>query len=188
VTPRARTDLPHLTRSLSACRISQILCLLVSCQNAGLRDPEIGNSLEAGIVRLPLSAPAPKGGPDICWVAHTTPAVIETVTEHEEVAPASNSGIDAPASYQTRTRQKIVRDRENLWFRTPCPAAMTAEFVASLQRALKVRGLLRGAETGRMDAGTARAIRRFQAARGLDSAILSLEAARELGLVAYSPD
>jgi peptidoglycan hydrolase-like protein with peptidoglycan-binding domain len=35
-----------------------------------------------------------------------------------------------------------------------------------------------------MDAGTRKAVRRYQAARGLDSDILALDSARALGLVA----
>jgi peptidoglycan hydrolase-like protein with peptidoglycan-binding domain len=61
---------------------------------------------------------------------------------------------------------------------------MTPEFVASVQRALKVRALYRGPISGQMDSRTRAAIRAFQAPDGLDSGILSLDAARKLGLVA----
>lgn len=68
-------------------------------------------------------------------------------------------------------------------FAVPCPDQMTGDFTASLQRALIVRGYHEGAATGVMDEETAQAIRRFQRPRGLDSDILSLDAARALGLV-----
>jgi peptidoglycan hydrolase-like protein with peptidoglycan-binding domain len=67
---------------------------------------------------------------------------------------------------------------------TPCPETQPPDFIASLQRALRARGLHSGPVTGRMDAGTRKAVRRYQAARGLDSDILALDSARALGLVA----
>jgi peptidoglycan hydrolase-like protein with peptidoglycan-binding domain len=59
------------------------------------------------------------------------------------------------------------------------------EFIGSLQRALKSRGLYRGTLTGVMDAKTKKSVRWFQKRHGLNSNILSLEAARQLGLVSY---
>lgn len=128
--------------------------------------------------------PSPKGE---CWARSVTPAVIETVTEQvvvtEEVRDA-NGAVVTPASFRTKTSQRMVQDREAVWFRAPCPAEQTVQFVASLQRALKARGLYLLPVTGEMDTGTAEALRRFQAERGLDSPVLSLAAARELGISA----
>lgn len=81
----------------------------------------------------------------------------------------------------------IITDPEAMeerQFAVPCPEQMDADFVASLQRALIVRGYHEGSATGSMDGATAEAIRRYQRPRGLDSTILSLDAARSLGLVA----
>jgi len=128
--------------------------------------------------------PSPKGE---CWASSVTPAVIETVTEQvvvtEEVRDA-NGAVVTRASFRTKTSQRMVQDREAVWFRAPCPAEQTVQFVASLQRALKARGLYLLPVTGEMDTGTAEALRRFQAERGLDSPVLSLAAARELGISA----
>ncbi|WP_420023538.1 peptidoglycan-binding domain-containing protein [Cereibacter azotoformans] len=77
---------------------------------------------------------------------------------------------------------------ESLWFQAPCPDAMTPERVATLQRALEVRGLHRGAISGEMDRETRTAIRRFQEPLGLDSDRLSIEAARYLGVVPVELD
>lgn len=74
-----------------------------------------------------------------------------------------------------------------VWFPTPCPAALTPTLVGDLQRALAARGLYHGPATGRPDAATAEAVRRFQAPLGLDSPVLSLAAARHLGLVPVEP-
>ncbi len=143
----------------------------------------------------PAPAPAPAGpearseGPGaagFCQVTDITPAVIESVSEQELVAPAvvnPDGTIASPARYRTVTRQVITRKRQEITFRTPCPEVMDTAFIASLQRALKARGFYTGPTTGRLDEATRRAIRSFQVQYGLDSAILSLDSARRLGLV-----
>lgn len=73
---------------------------------------------------------------------------------------------------------------EERQFAVPCPEQLNADFIASLQRALIVRGYHEGVATGAMDRATNEAVRRYQRPRGLDSDILSLDAARSLGLVA----
>ena len=133
----------------------------------------------------------PKGPDSACWAKDSSPAVIETVTEQVQITPeqrADDGSIAAPASYRTKTYTRMVRDRETVWFRAPCPVAMTPDFVASLQRALKARGYYLAPLTGTLDPATTDALRRFQTERGLDSRQLSLGAARELGLVATDID
>jgi len=178
-----------------------------------------------GVVEAPPGAP-----PGTCWGKQVSPAVIETVTEQVQTAPAvtaSDGRIVTPARYATETRQAIVEERRVRWIETPCPDVQTApavtasdgrivtparyatetrqaiveerrvrwietpcpdvqppDFIASLQRALMARDLHAGPVTGRMDAPTREAVRRYQRPRGLDSDILSLESARTLGLVA----
>ena len=149
---------------------------------AGLNEPEI--MLEA--------QPGPPGArPGSCWGKSIRPAVIETAQQQILVQPAelrSDGSVLTPAIYRTETQQRIVTPRRETWFETPCPEDMTAEFIASLQRALKVRGAYRGAITGEMDARTRAGIRRYQSANGLDSGILSLETGRQLGLVSVGRD
>lgn len=77
---------------------------------------------------------------------------------------------------------------EDRLFAVPCPAALTPEFWASVQRALGVRGLYAGPITGVPDAATAEAVRRWQAPLGLDSPVLSLDGARHLGLAIWPRD
>ena len=138
------------------------------------------------LVRFGADGP-PAGPAGQCWGTDTTPAVIETVTEQvvvsEELRDAAGQ-IITPAAFETRTFQRMVQDREVVWFRAPCPADITVNFAATLQRALKARGMYLQAVTGTIDAATADAIRRFQALRGLDSPTLSLAAAKELGISA----
>ncbi|WP_102224999.1 peptidoglycan-binding domain-containing protein [Acidimangrovimonas sediminis] len=156
---------------------------LAACTGApGERDVERGPgdidgySLASEIVTRTEPGP-PSTVPGECWTHTTLPAVIQTTTEHVETAP----GV-----FSTVSHQQIVRQRRKVWFRSPCPAQMTPEFIASLQRALKARGLYTLPLTGRMDAPTRKAVGRYQSSLGLDSDILSTGAARQLGLEAYS--
>ena len=163
---------------LLLCATALAACASGSSDLGGLGEPEVS--------RLQQVAP-PGAEPGTCWGKNVTPAVIETVTHQVILQPAQvmNDGtIAQPAIYKTETSQEIVRERTEFWFRTPCPAEMTPEFTASVQRALKARGLYRGEITGVMDANTRAAVRRFQKPEGLDSGILTLAAARKLGLVA----
>lgn len=156
---------------------------------AGCADSRSGGG-ESELVQTLAEAP-PGAPPGTCWGKLVTPAVIETVTDQVMAQPAQvleDGTVVAPAVYETKTRQAIVQERVVTWFETPCAADLTPDFVASVQRALTARDLYRGPVTGQMDARTRAAIRRFQAADGLDSGILSLSAARRLGLVAVELD
>jgi hypothetical protein len=126
-----------------------------------------------------------------CYARDVAPAVIETVTEQTLVQPAqlgSDGSVLYPAVYRTEKRQKIVRPRKELWFEIPCEEDLTPDFIASLQRALAARGFYHGAVTGKIDARTRRAVRAYQRQFGLDSAVLSLAAARRLGLAKVGPE
>lgn len=164
--------------------------ILGGCQGGTVAAPSQA-ALGKEVLRLKGREGPPPTAEGECWAASVTPAVIETVTEQvvvsEEIRDAAGVLVQ-PASYRTQTQQRMVQDREEIWFRAPCPAEQTVQFIATLQRALKARGLYLLPVTGAMDGETADAIRRFQAERGLDSPILSLGAARELGLTTTSLD
>lgn len=147
--------------------------------------PSVGN-LGIELIRL-KQAEQPPQSEGVCWAKDTTPAVIETTTEQIVVTDEQRDAqgkVTSPATYQTKTHQRLLQDHEEVWFRAPCPQDMTVNFVATLQRALKARGLYLAPVTGVMDQTTAEAIRQFQAERGLDSPELSLSAAKELGIIA----
>jgi len=147
------------------------------------------SDLSAELVR-PRGDGPPPGPPGACWQADIKPAVIETVTEQVVVSPkvtGPDGKVLTAAIFRSETRQSMVENRETVWFQTPCPAELTEDFIATLQRALKARGLYLLPLTGRMDAPTRGAIRRFQAPIGLDSDHLSLAAARQLGIVSADP-
>ena len=165
-------------------RAALVLALLVAggCQDTGDTG---GDAPEASGGVL---AEAPPGAPEgSCWARDASPAVVETVTEQIIVEPEviNEAGeVIRQAVYRTETRQEIVKAREDTTFQVPCPEKMTPELIASLQRALQARGLYRGPISGVMDARTRSSIRRYQKPLGLDSSMLSLSAARSLGLVA----
>lgn len=161
--------------------------LLAACQAAGPErdgDQTPSRSLEAEVVRSHEEGP-PGADPGTCWGHDTTPAVVETVTDQHIVNAETGTGAGAAPVYRTETRQSILREREEIWFRTPCADELDAEMIEALQRALAARGFYDGPVTGAMDNPTRRAIRAYQRPLGLDSGLLSLNAARQLGIVAY---
>ncbi len=126
-----------------------------------------------------------------CFGRDITPAVIETITAQEVETPAvigPDGGVLTPATYRTVTRQQITRERAEVTFETLCPPTYTVEFVATLQRALATRGLYAGPINGLMDTATGRAVQDYQRTEGPDSPLLSIEAARSLGIVELSQE
>lgn len=162
---------------------------LAACVGSLPENPD-RSDFTAELVDLKGRSGPPTGPKGACWQSDLRPAVIETVSEQVVVTPGSLAadGRIIPAVLATETRQSIVQDRGTIWFRAPCPADLPPDFTTTLQRALKARGLYLLPLTGRLDAGTRAAIRRYQRERGLDSDRLSLAAARELGLVVTDPD
>lgn len=117
-------------------------------------------------------------GTGACWGRDVEPAVIQTVT----VTEAAGS----PGAWRSLVRQRIAEERRPIAFETLCPPAYTEGFVASLQRALQARGYFAGPADGAWSEALGRAVQDFQRGWGPDSPLLSLAAARRLGLVALS--
>lgn len=145
-----------------------------------------------GAVEVMRGAGPPDADPTACYARESTPAILETVTEQVMIQPpqiASDGRLLEPAVFVTESQQRIVRERRDLWFQIPCELQVRdPEFIAALQRALAARGLFQGPATGEMTRRTERAIRAYQQPQGLDSAILSLAAARQLGLSLWNPE
>lgn len=163
------------------------MSLLSACVTA-LPVPHLGENDD--VAQLVSEAP-PGAAPGSCWGKRIQPGVYETVTEQIMLQPAevlADGTVRSPAIYKTETRQAVVRQRRETWFEALCPQQLTPEFVATLQRALAARDLYRGTITGEMDRRTRAAVRRYQSPEGLDSGILTLAAARRLGLIAISRD
>ncbi len=162
--------------------------LLIAGLTAGCNG---GISGEEDVVSRAHRAAPPGAAPDTCWDKEVSPAVIETVTEQIILQPAeimADGTVVQPAVYKTETRQAIVKERNETWFQIPCAEMQTPDFVASVQRALSARGYYRGPVSGELDRRTRNAIRAYQKPQGLDSGVLSLAAARQLGLVALGRD
>ena len=182
-----RHILPRLAALLPALVLPALVlaALVLTACAAGVQTPGTANLGAEALVWTPGTQPTAKPGE--CWGSDVTPAVIETITEQDIISPEVRDeagNVITPATYRSTTRQRMVQDRTEVWFRTPCPEEQTPEFIASLQRALKARGLYLRPLSGEMDSYTAESVRRFQAARGLDSPVLSLAAAKDLGLTA----
>nr|WP_319949198.1 peptidoglycan-binding domain-containing protein [uncultured Shimia sp.] len=164
--------------------------LVAACDQASGIAPDLGALGEPDVVRTQAAAP-PGAAPGTCWGRQVDPAIIETVTEQVIIQPAevqADGTVISQAIYRSETQQRIVKERRETWFETPCQDVWTEEFTASVQRALKARGHFYGPISGQMDKRTRAAIRRFQEPQGLNSSILTLEAARQLGLVAVERD
>lgn len=151
---------------------------------------DVDRLLETEVLRTHVDGP-PGAEPGTCWGRDETPALIETATDHVMIQPPeidANGYVRVPAIYRTEQVQRIVKEREEIWFRAPCDQDLTSEGIASLQRALEVRGLYDGPISGVMSMATRRAVRAYQRPQGLDSGLLSLRAGRQLGIIAYDPD
>lgn len=154
------------------------LCALVGCDM-----PNIGTPSPRSLQIIGFAPDAPDGAAaGTCWGKTISPAIIETVRREVLLQPAqvsTDGRIQQPAVY----KKEDVQQRAETWYETVCPNLMTDDFVASLQRALSLRGAYRGKVTGLMDDKTRRAIRKFQQG-GFESGNLTVASARVLGLVA----
>ena len=174
-----RMTITFLTRALMA------LALAACGPQIAVKTPRPAD-LSSEVIQIAGPGPpaAPKG---TCWAHDDLPAVYETETEQSLITAEVRDGagqIISPATYRSIARLREVSPRRDIWFQAPCPADMTPDFLATLQRALKARGYYVLPLTGVMDQATREALRRYQADHGLDSPLLSLAAARELGLAA----
>ena len=175
-----------MTRSTTLLLLAGLL--LSACKTLGHYVPEAPTRADLSAELIRLDRPGPPPGPEgACWASDITPMVVETVTEQIVTSPeklGADGAVIAPASYRTETHQRIVQEREEIWFRAPCSHEWTVDFVATLQRALKARGYFLLPVSGELDISTREAVHRFQIDRGLDSPQLSLAAAQELGIIA----
>jgi len=163
--------------------------LAVTVLMAGCTGLQLSNIVDTSADEMDLRPPDAE--PGVCYGRVTAPAVIETVTEHKTERAATYDdagGLITPAAYRTETLQRIVKDREFIWFKRPCQDETVEDYEASVQRALKARGHYHGRITGEFDFATRLAIRKYQGKLGLDSPTLSLENARRLGLVVMPRD
>lgn len=166
----------------------RILLALCGLSLAGCAVPQAG---DPHVVPAFVAAQIETDDDGRCFGRDITPAVIETVTAQVLDQPevrAEDGSVVSPAVFRSEIRQEITRERQVVAFETICPPAYTVEFVQTLQRALMARGFYRGEINGHLDADTGRAIQSFQRDDGPDSPLLWISTARELGIVALSPE
>lgn len=126
-----------------------------------------------------------------CWASDRIPAQERVVFDERVIREATRDSagrITAEAVVERMPRTLVEHPAEDRLFAVPCPDQLTGDVVTALQRALIVRGLLDGRPSGVMDEATREAVRAFQRPQGLDSRILSLEAAWQLGLLPVPRD
>jgi hypothetical protein len=131
--------------------------------------------------------PTQKEDDGTCWARVVTPAIYEQVMGEVQVVQAElapDGSVLRPPIYRKAPVPRLVRPRGVIKFQAPCPEQMTPEFISSVQRALEARGYFTGTISGEMDPATTAAVRKYQKERGLESAQISLETARALGLIA----
>lgn len=132
-----------------------------------------------------LAAPA-EGQDGACWAQLPGPSTTELVEQTilvEEAVIAPDGTETSPAIYRTVTAPRTVSTGQGRWFEQVCDADLSAELVRDLQRALTARTYYAGIASGEMDAATRASIRLYQQDQGLDSDVLSLATARQLGLI-----
>lgn len=162
-----------------------IAALLIGCAPAPL--PDVTRLIEPTILEK-TDATAADVAPGACWAKVQTEDT-ETVTESTLVVPETlddDGTVLSPAIH--RTVERPVDGSKEVWFERPCEAQITPDLTASLQRALKAREFYVGEITGEMDEDTRLAIRIYQQAQGIDSGVLSMATARQLGLITVDLD
>ncbi|SLN30228.1 Putative peptidoglycan binding domain protein [Roseovarius litorisediminis] len=125
--------------------------------------------------------------PGTCWEKSSIPDAGAPLTGRMWEIPSSSgtNGSDVkPAADDAELQESDFEARKDIWFETPCREVLTPEFIASLQRALKARNLYAGPVTGEYGTQTSAAVYSYQAPQGLQTGVLSIAAARQMGLVA----
>lgn len=159
--------------------------LLAGCQTTSQGDVTRGAQAPAIPTIAAATQPASRDG--TCWAqlpgTPVTELVEQTILVEEAVVDASGAEL-SPAIYRVVTAPKTISTTDGRWFERVCDAELSPNLIMTLQRALAARTFYGGPVTGKLDAQTRAAIRLYQQDRGLDSDVLSLSTARQLGLVA----
>lgn len=164
-------------------RHSPLLLILAACapQGAGAPDPA---AVPAPIVVSLGEIETDAAGR--CFARAAPPTQTNIVEEMVEVVPehrAPDGTVINPAVFRTITRPQTVATGIGAQFETVCPPVYTEAFVSTLQRALLIRRAYEGPITGRYDDATSLAVQRFQQAAAVDSPLLAVSTARDLGIL-----
>ncbi|WP_298292374.1 peptidoglycan-binding domain-containing protein [uncultured Litoreibacter sp.] len=174
-----------MTRTLT---LAGALALLAGCQTTG--GPDVTRFIKPSVIQ-PTDMTPPSSEPGVCWGHEPGPEVTEIVSQTILVQEAvhDDAGKEiSPAIYRKVRAPKTINDGTGRWFERVCDAQATPALIETLQRALAARGHYRGDVTGVLDGSTRRAVRAYQRVQGLDSDVLSLSAAQQLGLIEIELD
>lgn len=111
------------------------------------------------------------------------PAEYGTVTKRVEATPASVNKTPIPATYKSVSKTVETAPAKTVWTTVLCDVNTTTDVVRRLQTALKAKGLYRGPIDGIVGSQTRAAIAAYQSGKGVKSDILTMDSARELGIV-----
>ncbi len=135
-------------------------------------------------------AVAPSAAPsfdDRCFARTPPRQATRIVTEQVMVLPERTSpdgSITSPPVFREQSRPVTETVGEGVEFETLCPAELTEERIATLQRALKARLAYDGPVTGVYDGPTQEAVQAFQKPSGFDSPDIARVTAEQLGVIA----
>ena len=121
-----------------------------------------------------------------CFARTNAPTQTIIVEEQVLVVPEvrdANGTMTSPPVFRNITRPQTVDVGVGERFETLCAPQYTQTMIATLQRALRVRGTYTGPISGTLDAATSQAVLDFQRSIGRDSAVLDMSTARQLGIV-----
>ncbi|WP_245749191.1 peptidoglycan-binding domain-containing protein [Jannaschia pohangensis] len=105
------------------------------------------------------------------------------------ISPALDLTPESPDAPPPLVRTSDLEESPEYWFETPCALrAGSRDFIEQIQRALAARDFYDGEITGIYDTATRAAVAAYQSEQGLESATLSTESAKALGLVALGRD
>jgi hypothetical protein len=121
-----------------------------------------------------------------CFAKAADKTQVRVIDDIIQVAPErrdASGNVTDPAVFRRVTKPETVVIGPGPRFETLCPQRYAPAFVQSLQRALVVRQAYVGPINGNYDAQTQTAVRAQQARVGIDSALLSVPFAREMGIL-----
>lgn len=107
------------------------------------------------------------------------PAKYRTVARRIVDTPAMVRTVPVPAVYRDEVTQDIIEPARTERVEVVCEARTIPDFVRSMQRALRARGLYDGEIDGKVGPATRAAVKEFQNGT---SEVLTIESARRLGL------
>ena len=113
----------------------------------------------------------------------TIPAEYQTVRVRKLVEPAKERTVQIPAEYETVVKREKITDSRLEWKSVLCETNTTPNVIASMQRALKMRGFNPGRIDGVLGRETLDAVASYQRSKGMASGQLTMETLKSLNVL-----